>query len=98
MSGGGEPAMSTGGLPAMSPGGGPCGLAQMPVVWPAGITHTSPVPPQQSDVAVHLPPSGTQVVVPHTNLPDPSGMQVLPLQQSAEVAHVPPAATHIEIV
>ncbi len=62
------------------------------------MMHTLPLPAQQSAVAVHLPPVGTQVTMPQTNLPVLSGMQTLPLQQSAEVAQALPAGTHIETV
>lgn len=62
------------------------------------MTHTSPVPPQQSEVAVHLPPVATHAIEPHTNLPVESGRQTAPLQQSAEVAQSPPAFTHADTV
>ena len=91
--------MSTGGFEPMSViGGGGFGFVHTPTVWPGGMTQTSLVPPQQSDVAVHLPPSGTQAELPHTNLPLLSGTQVVPLQQSAEVAQVPPGITHMPTV
>ncbi len=58
------PAMSVDGV-AMSAGGG-VGLPQTPVIWPAGMMQTLPLPEQQSDVAVHWPPVGTHVVAPQT--------------------------------
>jgi hypothetical protein len=42
------------------------GLPQTPVVWPGGMMQTLPSPGQQSEVALHLPPVGTHVVVPQT--------------------------------
>ena len=54
------------GVPPSVGGGGGFGLPQTPVVWPGGIWQTLPLPGQQSAVEVHLPPVGTQVVVPQT--------------------------------
>src|SRR6185312_517792 len=62
------------------------------------MMQTSPSPGQQSEVALHLPPVGTQVVVPQVKWPLPSGRQTLPLQQSAEVAQLPPDCTQVVTV
>jgi hypothetical protein len=86
--------MSPAGVPPSTGAGGGVGLVQMPEVWPAGMMQTLPLPGQQSEVAVHLPPLMTHAVLPHTKWPVASGMQTVPLQQSAEVAQAMPAATH----
>jgi hypothetical protein len=91
-------AASVGVPPSVLGGGGWNGLPHTPDVWPAWITHTLPEPEQQSEVAVHLPPVGTQVAAPQMNLPVASGTHGLPLQQSAAVEQVPPAATQAEMV
>ena len=86
------------GVPPSTSGGGGFGLPQTPAVWPGGMMQTLPLPGQQSEVALHLPPVATQVVVPQTKWPLLSGRQTLPLQQSAEVAHAPFDGTHVVTV
>ncbi len=77
-----------GGTPASMPGGGG-GMVHVPLGEPTGTTQVRPV--QQSDVAVHTPPSGTHID-PQRSTPDASGTQGAPSQHSAENVHASPVA------